>query len=496
MSSSEQSVVSKVLKGGSWLYLSNILNNIFGFVYWFVISIIGGPSVLGYTSAVIGLASIIIGLLNMGSGIGLQKYIGEAWGQKDRESLSTYFWSTTLFSAIVYFAAGFMLMLLALSGFSYKEFSPQAFVICSLLVALGFNTNFTALFTAVLKTNIVALVSALGNVVRLAVGITLVIWGWSWVGASLGYVFHYLVMLLVYLYLSRLYSEKRIAFSLSAVYKILKAGSVSWLPNVVTLLGQWLGVLVVFGSTGAVETGAYYIAFTISSVVVGLGLNITMLLLPVLSSLTDGRKRVCWSTLKVCYALILPLAFALMTYPWAPLKLLRREYVSASSSLFVLLASSAFIIFVGAVTNLLYAYNGYMKILALGAALNIPRIVLYFILVPPYGGYGAALSFLAGSITGFLASVIIAKNIGFTPSYKTIACLAAVPLALSSVAWTILRQEWIIGVPLIIILSYIMYIRLNLISKNEVKLIVYALTPSLILNKVKPLLEITARILF
>ena len=387
-------------------------------------------------------------------------------------------------------------MILALLGFSFSEFSPEAFIICSLLVILGFNTNFSAFFTAILKTSTVTLVTVIGNIVRLAVGILLVILGWGWIGASLGYVCNYFIMILVYFFLSRQYSKNDIVFSLKAVVNVLKAGIVSWLPGVTTLFGQWLGVLVVFGSTGAVETGAYYVAFMISSVVVGLGTSITMLLLPVLSGLTDGRKRICWSTLKVCYALILPLVFALMAYPWVPLSLLREEYITASDSLFILLISSTLILFIGAITNLLYAYNGYLKILALGATINIPRVILYFILVPLYGGYGAALSFLAGSIVGFLMAVILAKNIDFHPSYQIILCLVIIPLVLSSLAWTIFRKEWTIGIPLIILISYIAYIKFRFVSEDEVRLIVNALIPSFILNKLKPLLEVASKVVF
>ena len=493
---SEQKIVSKILKGGSWLYLSNILTNLFGFIYWFTISIIGGPTVLGYTSAIIGLASLINGALNLGTNIGLQKFIGEALGQQNKEKISTYFWSTILFSALLYSTAGLILMALALSGFSLSKFSPEAIIICSLLVALGFNINFPAFFTAILKTEIVTLITVIGNIMRLAVGISLVILGWGWIGASLGYVSNYLTLILAYLLLSKHHIKTKISISLNAVTNVVKAGAASWLPNLITLLGQWLGVLAVFGATGALETGAYYIAFMISMLVAGLGTSITMLLLPVLSSLTDGRKRVCWSSLKICYALTLPLVFALIAYPWAPLKLLGKEYTTAANSLTALLISAALLLFTTAVRNLLYSYNSYLKILTLGAATNIPRIILYFILVPLYKGYGAALSFLAGSTTGLITAIIIAENINFHPSYKTLLYLTIIPLTLSTLTWITLLKQWTIGIPIIALASYITYTKLKLISKNEASLIVNTLTPPTILNKLKPLLQATSKIIF
>ncbi|RLE79104.1 MAG: hypothetical protein DRJ52_09105 [Thermoprotei archaeon] len=485
MSSSELTTVSKVLKGGSWLYLSSIFTNFFGFIYWFAISVIGGPSVLGYTSAIIGLASLINGVLGLGSGIGLQKFVGNCWSRGDRKGLATYFWSTIIFSALIYSIVSLAMILIALSGFSYSKFSPEALIVCSLLVALGFNVNFTALFTAVLKTNIVALVTIAGNIARLCIGIPLVALGWGWIGASLGYVSHYFIAIVLYLFYSRKYAEKKLVFSTRALFNVLKAGVVSWLPRVVMILGQWLGVLVVFGSASAVETGAYYVAFMISSVVVGFGTSITTLLLPVLSGLADGRKRVCWNTLKISYAAILPLVLTLIIYPWLPLKLLREEYIAASNSLVVLLISSLLVIFITAVTNLLYAYNGYLKIFTIGAASNIPRIFSYFILVPLYKGYGAALSFLIGSIVGFISSAVVSKSIDFHPSYRVILLLSAIPAALSSIVWFLFPMQWIIGIPLVVILSYLAYIKLGLVSKQETEVILCTLLPSFILNKIK-----------
>ena len=45
---------------------------------------------------------------------------------------------------------------------------------------------------------------------------------------------------------------KKFMFSLKALRDVLVAGSASWLPGVIGLLGRWLDVLALFGTVGAV----------------------------------------------------------------------------------------------------------------------------------------------------------------------------------------------------------------------------------------------------
>ena len=181
--------------------------------------------------------------------------------------------------------------------------------------------------------------------------------------------------------------------------------------------------------------------------------------------------------------------FAVVAYPWAPLKLLREEYVSATDSLTVLLISMLLAIFITAVTSLLYAYNEYLKVFALGTAVNAPRVLLYFILVPLYGGFGAALSYFAGSIVGFVAAAVLSKNIGFNLEYKTLFYLTAVSVAVTAMTRVLLPAQWTIGVPLIAAASYIAYLKLKIVSASEVVLILKIL-PFNLPSKLKPLVKI------
>ncbi|RLG71555.1 MAG: hypothetical protein DRO23_11805, partial [Thermoprotei archaeon] len=58
----EEVSLSRVIRGGFYLYLTSIVNNAAGFLYWLVILTIGGSEILGYTSTTVGLATLTTGI--------------------------------------------------------------------------------------------------------------------------------------------------------------------------------------------------------------------------------------------------------------------------------------------------------------------------------------------------------------------------------------------------------------------------------------------------
>ena len=94
--------VSRVVRGGFWLYGTSVVNNLMGFIYWMIISAIAGSEVLGTTSAVIGFSSLIAGVLGLGVAVGLQRFLGMCLGSNDVECLRRYFWSTASFLSLIH----------------------------------------------------------------------------------------------------------------------------------------------------------------------------------------------------------------------------------------------------------------------------------------------------------------------------------------------------------------------------------------------------------
>lgn len=465
--------IGRVVRGGVWLYGSSIVNNVSGFFYWMLITVVGGSGVIGVTSAIVGFASLISGLISFGVGVGVQRFLGKYIGENNYGEVARYFWSTTIFMFLIYSCVGMVLYVLGSLGYGLGGVSPIMLQTSSIIVFLGFTLSFNSLLVSYLKTGVVLLSAVIGNVLKFIVGVSLVYYGWGWIGAVLGYVCVSLTGLMVYSW----YSFKLIGFkptiSLNALRNVLTAGFSSWLPSIVLLAGQWIGVLVVFGVAGAVATGYYYVAFAISSVVLMISGSMLSLLLPVLSGMGDGRKRASWRILRICLVFTFPIAVFLMVYPWLPLNLLGGEYVVASSVLFILLLSTLPIAIARDVFSLVYAYGFYGYVLGVGLAQNIPRILLYFTLTPMFGGLGAALSYTFGGFTGLLAALWVAYRINFRIGWRDIAVIVAVPGLAGLVCW-LFGLHWLLGVLAIFGFSLIGYAKLNVLTRSDLRELSYA----------------------
>mgnify|MGYP005646009173 CR=1 FL=1 len=357
---------------------------------------------------------------------------------------------------------------------------------------LGVEQVLRTLLISLLRTEVLLIGTLVGNVLRLAVGITLVYAGFGWVGAALGY----LLVSLANLFVSLAYAWRSVGIaptlSLAALTDVLRAGVVSWLPSIVVLAGQWLGVLFVFGTGGAVETGHYYVAQAISFAVINIAASILGLMLPLLSGMPDGRKRASSRAMKISLVFMVPVAVFVAAYPWLPLALLGEEYLAASTTLTTLLLSAFVQPITASVNSLVYAYGFYRLVLAIGLSINIPRILLYLLLVPMYGGLGAAISFTAGSYCGLLSSLAIARRVGFRIDARTVGTVIGIPLLLGALSRA-LELHWLLGL-ILTASSYVAYTKLGILTRKDLKDILTAFVSreriSKLYTRLRPIIDL------
>ena len=475
--------LTRVVRGSLWLYLRSLVNNLSGFVYWMVISAVGGAEIVGLTSATVALAGVVTSTLSLGESVGVRRFMGVYIGRGDREGVAKYFWTIAVFRVITFIPVGLVMMGLSLLGLSFGSLGGDMLFYGGIIVLLGSITVFDDLLASHLETKPIFIGSVVGNVVKLFLGIGLVSMGWGWVGAVVGYIALTPVAFTVKLLPSLKLAGFRLSFDFQALRDVLKAGVVQWLPGMMAVLGQQLGVLTLFGVRGALETGLYYVSFAIMGVVTGLGGSVLGLMMPVLSGMEDGRKRACWRAIKVSLALVTPLAFVLAAYPEVPLGLLGKEYVNAASMLMLLaLAIPAALISAG-VTSLVYAYGMYMTVLILGLVGNLSRIVTYVPLSYLMGGVGVALSYALGAYIALAAAVLVCRRIGFNPGFREALLTTVFPLSLAFI-FHLLKVCWLVGVPLLLLLSYIGYLKMGVLGRGDLRELAYALAPRKTVNEI------------
>jgi O-antigen/teichoic acid export membrane protein len=475
--------IGSVVRGGFWLYLSSVIDNLAGFLYWMIVSAIVGPTVIGIASAISGLAALFLSILNLGVGTGATRFFGVYLGSDDEVRLYEYFWTSFIFNSVVHVVAGIVITLLGIAGYSVSSISGLMLVFASLIIVGGIGAVPSSLITSMMKTEVIFTATTISILFRFVIGITLItIYNLGWVGVVIGNVVQLYTRLTIITTYSIIRTRKMIYFSYRALKDVLIAGSPSWLPGLIASIGSWIGLLSVYVISGALETGYYYVSSAISNVILMISSSILALSFPVLSGMRDGRKRVLSQIMKICLALTLPISTYVMFYPWVPLSLIGSEYVSSSTILTVLLISTVPAIITSSIINLVYAYGRYLLVLIFNLVVSISRLVLYYYLVPNYGGLGSAIAFTVGNYVGLLTTLYIIKSINFVVDWHLIIKVILIPTLLG-IPCFILNINWFIAL-ILITSSYIIYLKTKIISKNELKEIIKALHLEFLVSKI------------
>ena len=141
----------------------------------------------------------------------------------------------------------------------------------------------------------------------------------------------------------------------------------------------------------------------------------------------DGRKRLSWRVIKISLIFGMPIVFSIIFYAQEIMQLFGEDYSQGASTLDIRLLSIFPTIVMMGIYYLVYAYGNYRQVLIIGLSSYGLRTILYFLLIPFYGGEGAAISFTVGSLIGFLVSIKIAKDIGLKIFWKDLAIILSIP---------------------------------------------------------------------
>lgn len=307
--------------------------------------------------------------------------------------------------------------------------------------------------------------------VRIVLAIILVLFGAGAAGIAVGYLIGFAsatVLLCLMLLSTMMPIKKEPTIRLTVACKsILLASLPSWIPKVLAVVGAQLGTVVLFGSYGANQAGSYFIAMAIFFAIYAIVNSLFLVAFPIVSAMDDKRKRLVWRILKMSLVLSLPISSTAMAYSNEVLGLIGPNYVQASISLKIILLSVFPLSFILGISTLVYSYGNYRQVLIIGLALNIPRVLLYFLLVPTYGITGAGLAFTIGSIIGFVVSIIIAERARMMILWKELVLVFVIPTIIAF-TFDYFHVTAIVGIPLIISLSVFLMAALHVLSRLEV----------------------------
>ena len=99
------------------------------------------------------------------------------------------------------------------------------------------------------------------------------------------------------------------------------------------------------------------------------------------------------------------------------------------------------------------------------------------------GGVGVALSYTLGAYVGLVAVVFVCRRIEFNPGFRDALLTTAPPLCLA-LTLHLLDVSWLVGAPLLLLLPYISYLKMSILTRRDLRELAYALVPRKTVNEI------------
>jgi O-antigen/teichoic acid export membrane protein len=461
----------QVGRGAIYLYIENISSMFFGYAFWFILSRIATPEIVGISSSLISIAAIFISIASLGVPLGAIRFLGKIFLERKFEDSIVYIKSSFLIVSIGLVASG--LVILISREMLFSNFSIILVNVTFILIIISTISNvIRAIVIASLDTKKILFASTISSAVKLFAVISLLSFGTGEAGALAAYtitpILSSVLLTSNVMTLLKQADGKTMLRFMNSFRILLKASITGWIPLSIDTIGAQLATIVILGVQGPSQAALYFIAFQISTGILTVIWALEYTTYPALSAKDKGRKKFVWRTIKICLVILLPVSFAVIFYSKNIMGLFGSNYIEGSPALQILLLSVFPTTVMNAISILTYAYGNYKHVLSIGLGTAIPRTIMYFVFVPWYGISGAALSYTLSSIFGFAISILISRQIGMIIHWKDLALMITIavgfPFLLSS-----LEINYILGVVLSVSLSYILFIKVRLLERDDVQ---------------------------
>lgn len=428
--------------------------------------------VVGISSSIVSFSAILAIVASFGIPNGILRFLGPSFSEENYSEAKRYVNVSIVLVSIG--ILGCAIALVAFQGWMYQYLHIDSNLLVVLIVLSGSNSLYSLLHITVvstLKTKVLPMMMIISSIVRIISATVLLFLGWDALGVTIGYTVGFVVLsILLGITLNlKLKSAKKSPVNsfIQTAKNIFASSAANWIPALVTAIGSQIGTIIVIGVQGSHEAGLFFIALTIVIGITAIATAFFYIALPVLSSMHDGRKRFTWRAIRLTLMIAIPFSTSFIFYSKEILQLVGQNYVAASFPMQILLSSLLPAIVAYGITVLVYAYGHYKRVLTIGLATNIPKTILYFLLIQMYGNTGAALSYAIGDIAGFVISIIIAKRMNFQIFWKDLGLIIVIPTGIGFVM-NYLGLNYIIAIVVTVALSYILFLKLQIMTDSDI----------------------------
>ena len=443
---------------------------VYGYAFWYILSRISSPDVIGISSSLISLAAIFVSLASIGIPVGSQRFLGRMFLEGKFEDVKLFV-KTSLIITTVGIITCCMLLLIG-RDWLFGTYHYNLIAITVILIASStISVLFRYVIIASLETRKLLIISVFSSGVKLFLTIILVFIATDELGVMIGFTIAPMLSAILFAINVRSLikeSQKRSSFKFIETFRILlKASVVTWIPSFMDTIGGQIGTVIVLGIQGSSQAGFYFIAFQISIGISAVIWALESITYPVLSAMSGGRNLFLWRVIKIGLIIVLPLSSSALFYSKDIMQIFGYNYAEGSMPLQLLLLSILPTAITAGISILMYSYGNYREVLIIGLATSVPRILLYFIFIPWYSITGAALSFTIGSIIGLIVSIIISRRLGKIIFWKDLALIFFIPILFAFLLSNI-NIHFIASILISVMLSYILLLKLQIVNKNDV----------------------------
>ncbi len=469
-----------------------------GYVFWLIIAKFASSGVIGTSSAVISLSTIVMTVATMGIPLGVERFLGKSFSSKHSEAKHFVEASTILVSIGIVLCSIVMLIFRDSIQSNFKIDLSLLVLAILLMCSSSIFTLFRSVLIASLKTKTLPLILIISAGTKMGVTILLVLIGMGTVGIIFGFILNSILgSILLGFVIGMIFkgSERQEDLKFKETFKnILSSSMANWIPLLIATMGSQLGTVLIFASRGASQTGVYFIAL---SIVTGLSAVATVLFtvaFPALSNMTDGRKRFVGKITNLSNIFAIPFTASAFFYSKEIMQLFGPNYDSGSFILQIMLLSILPGQIASGINTLTYSYGKYRQVLVMGISGNGARVLFLSIMVPIYGGIGGAISFTLGTVVLLIVAIIISRKINFIPRWDKSLVIFTIPFGIGFVL-SHFGANLILGSIVTIIGSYLLFLRIHFITRSDLRDSIGSLPSSIanptlnILNKIAKKLD-------
>ena len=414
-----------------FLFMDNILVSAGNWIYWLLISKMTSSSEIGIAVSVYSLIMLATTLTQLGLEYPLLK---------KSNSQGSKILGTSLLIESVIILVSIPFVIIAVNTLYAKSIEQFTLVSILLLITISFEFILRFVLLGISNSKAVLLIDLVGLGIKFTTGLVLVQLSVEAMGILLAYLVEgFFITVASFLVVKKSFS---INIGNKSYFKeILKDALVNtpakWSKTVIVMLSI---VLLALMNVNASDVGVFYISMIITVVVGGIASSMAYMVIPASNTL---KKDLSSSSIRISLSLTAPFVVALLVVPRSILSLIGQEYTSAE----ILLTVLALSIIPAAITvNMISMLNNLGKskmLITIGILQIVTFFVCFFVLVPPYGIMGAAISILvaycvssatllcsiehqsfkyilftcfsigAGIITGYILEITLSNNLEF-----------------------------------------------------------------------------------